>query len=243
MKTPPGSSRKSIAGGVGAAVLWIGLGLALWRAAAIPDGEALFDPDRWLGARQPGAWILATGVLFLVVLLLRRAGGKLASTGSYPIPRTTRTLLVVNSELFRPPRFDFKVSPWDGEGDLHPSVMATLDSESSPERFSATLAATALLPDASGEATLTKTSSGWRIVLDASGLPRLEDGRFYQAWLRDAAGGLVPVGTFNEGEGVTLWGGVSPKDFTTLTVTREQADGDQTSSGEKVLVGTVDAGG
>ena len=53
---------------------------------------------------------------------------------------------------------------------------------------------------------------------------------------------LVPVGTFNDGRSVTLWAGVSPKDFTTLTVTREQADGDQTSSGEKVLVGAVDAG-
>ena len=39
---------------------------------------------------------------------------------------------------------------------------------------------------------------------------------------------------------VTLWAGVSPADFTTLTVTREQADGNQASSGEKVLVGTVD---
>ena len=65
-------------------------------------------------------------------LLLRRAGGKLASTGSYPIPRTTRTLLVVNSELFRPARFDFHVSPWDGEYDSHPSLVATLDCESSP---------------------------------------------------------------------------------------------------------------
>ena len=54
---------------------------------------------------------------------------------------------------------------------------------------------------------------------------------------------LVPIGTFNEGRRVTLWAGVSPKDFTTLTVTRERADGDQTSSGEKVLVGTVDTGG
>ena len=54
---------------------------------------------------------------------------------------------------------------------------------------------------------------------------------------------LVPIGTFNEGRKVTLWAGVSPKDFTTLTVTREQADGDQTSSGEKVLVGTVDTAG
>ena len=52
----------------------------------------------------------------------------------------------------------------------------------------------------------------------------------------------MPVGTFNEGRKVTLWAGVPPTDFTTLTVTREQADGDQSSSGEKVLVGTVDTG-
>ena len=51
------------------------------------------------------------------------------------------------------------------------------------------------------------------------------------------AGVLVPIGTFNEGRKVTLWAGVSPTDFSTLTVTREQADGDQASSGEKVLVG------
>jgi hypothetical protein len=31
--------------------------------------------------------------------------------------------------------------------------------------------------------------------------------------------------------------------FTTLSVTRERADGDQTSSGEKVLVGPVDTSG
>lgn len=114
--------------------------------------------------------------------------------------------------------------------------------ESSPERFRATLAGTALLPDAGGEATLTKTSSGWRIEFDATGLPRLENGRFYQAWLRNTADVIVPIGSFNEGREVTLWAGVSPKDFTTLTVTREQADDDQASSGEKVLVGTVDTG-
>ena len=100
-----------------------------------------------------------------------------------------------------------------------------------------------MAPRAAGEATLTKTSSGWRIELDATGLPRLDNGRFYQAWMRNGAGVVVPIGTFNEGEDVTLWAGVSPKDFPTLTVTRERADGDQTSSGEKVLVGTVDTGG
>lgn len=109
--------------------------------------------------------------------------------------------------------------------------------------FGAALAPTALAPGATGEATLTKTSSGWRIELDALGLPRLDGGRFYEAWLRNPAGVLVPVGTFNEGRKVTLWAGVSPKDFTTLTVTRERADGNQASSGEKVLAGTVRASG
>jgi anti-sigma-K factor RskA len=121
--------------------------------------------------------------------------------------------------------------------------LAVFRSSSSPTRFQAALAATALAPGAKGEATLTKTSSGWRIELDATGLPRLDGGRFYQAWLRNASGVLVPVGTFNEGTNVTLWAGVSPKLFKTVTVTRERADGDQTSSGEKVLVGTVRTGG
>jgi len=122
-------------------------------------------------------------------------------------------------------------------------VVSELGSGTSAESFHAALASTNLSPGAKGEATLTKTPSGWRIELDATGLPRLDAGRFYEAWLRNAAGVLVPVGTFNEGVRVTLWAGVSPKNFTTLTVTRERADGDQTSSGEKVLVGTVDTGG
>ena len=121
--------------------------------------------------------------------------------------------------------------------------LAVLRSGPSPERFQAALAPTGLAPGAKGEATLTKTSSGWRIELDATGLPRLERGRFYEAWLRNASGVLVPVGTFNQGTNVTLWAGVSPMLFKTVTVTRERADGDQTSSGEKVLVGTVSTDG
>ena len=120
--------------------------------------------------------------------------------------------------------------------------VAVLSSGSSSQTFHAALASTGLAPGAAGSATLTKTSSGWRIELDATGLPRLDDGRFYEAWLKNADGVLVPIGTFNEGQNVTLWAGVSPVDFTTLTVTRERADGDQSSSGEKVLVGTVDTG-
>jgi Anti-sigma-K factor rskA, C-terminal len=121
------------------------------------------------------------------------------------------------------------------------ALSATLiGSSSEGERLTAALGATDLAPAASGEATLTKTSSGWRIELRAEGLPRLAGGRFYEAWLRNGAGVLVPVGTFNDGRSVTLWAGVSPKEFTSLTVTRERADGDQESSGQKVLVGSVD---
>jgi hypothetical protein len=118
-----------------------------------------------------------------------------------------------------------------------------LDRGTSAERFEVALAAIDPASDASGSATLTKTDSGWRIELDASGLPRLDGGRFYQAWLRNADDVLVSIGSFNEGENVTLWAGVSPDDFNTFTVTREQADGDQASSGDRVLAGTIDTGG
>ena len=123
------------------------------------------------------------------------------------------------------------------------AIGVAVSGSESAEQFHAALGPTDLVPGAGGEATLTKTESGWRIELDATGLPRLDDGRFYQAWLRNAAGTVVPIGSFNEGENVTLWAGVSPVDFTLLTVTRERADGDQASSGEKVLVGTVDTSG
>jgi hypothetical protein len=118
-------------------------------------------------------------------------------------------------------------------------AFAVVGSGSHGARYRAALAPTALVPGARGEATLTKTSSGWRIHLHASELPRLAGGRFYEAWLRNPAGVLVPIGTFNEGRNVTLWAGVPPTAFTVLTVTRERADGNQASSGEKVLVGTV----
>ncbi len=92
---------------------------------------------------------------------------------------------------------------------------------------------------ASGTARLTQTDSGWRIELDASGLPRLDDGRFYQAWLKNDEDVLIAIGTFNEPDEVVLWAGVPPSVFSTLTVTEEEADGDPASSGRRVLVGMI----
>ena len=98
---------------------------------------------------------------------------------------------------------------------------------------------TELAPTAAGRAVMLKSDSGWEIKLNVTGLPRLDNGRFYQGWLRNADGVLVPIGTFNEGSDVVLWSGVSPDAFPTMTITQEQADGNQDSSGQRVLVGTA----
>jgi hypothetical protein len=106
-----------------------------------------------------------------------------------------------------------------------------------PMEYAASLSGTPLAPGAGGSVTLTKTGSGWRIHLTATGLPRLDNGRYYQGWLKNAAGILVPIGTFNQATDVTLWAGVPPNDYPTITITRQQAGGGPASSGQKVLTG------
>jgi Anti-sigma-K factor rskA, C-terminal len=106
-----------------------------------------------------------------------------------------------------------------------------------PLRFAMVVSGTSLAPGAHGSATLTKTVSGWRIELSATGLPHLANGRYYQAWLKNAAGILVPVGTFNDARKVTLWSGAPVTQFRTFTVTRQVANGNPASSGLRVLAG------
>ena len=120
-------------------------------------------------------------------------------------------------------------------------ALALSNSNRAPTRLAMVVSGTPLAPGANGSATLTKTSSGWRIELSATGLPHLANGRYYEAWLKNAAGVLVPVGTFNDARHVTLWAGVPPTQYPALTVTRQQASGNPASSGERVLTGTVAA--
>jgi Anti-sigma-K factor rskA len=112
-----------------------------------------------------------------------------------------------------------------------------------PLKFAMVVTGTPLAPNAHGSATLTKTSSGWRINLAATGLPRLSNGRYYQAWVKNPTGTLVPVGTFNDAVNVTLWSGVPITQYRTLTVTRQQANGNPASSGQRVLIGTAQPAG
>lgn len=105
----------------------------------------------------------------------------------------------------------------------------------------ATLKGTGLVAGVGGDATLAQTTQGWRIDLKVTGLPRRDNERYYyEAWLKNTAGILVPVGTFNQGPSVTLWAGVSPIDFPTLTITQQQVGRSQASSGKRVLTGPVD---
>jgi Anti-sigma-K factor rskA len=118
-------------------------------------------------------------------------------------------------------------------------IVSTSNHGSQQLRFAMVLSGTTLAPGAHGQAELTKTTAGWRIELNATGLPRLANGRYYQAWLKNRKGILVPVGTFNQPAHITLWAGVPATAFPTLTVTVQQANGNPASSGKRVLVGTI----
>ncbi len=110
-----------------------------------------------------------------------------------------------------------------------------------PLTGTATLVGTGLVSGVGGDATLAQTTPGWRIELEVTGLSRRDNQRYYyEAWLKNTAGILVPAGTFNQGPSVTLWVGVSPVDFPTLTVTEQQVGRSQESSGKRVLTGSVD---
>jgi hypothetical protein len=117
-------------------------------------------------------------------------------------------------------------------------VMATRGGKGTD--FKSQLVATALAPSAHGSAGITHNEAGFRIALDATGLPAVPAGEYYQAWLKNDPGTLVPIGTFSSSDGhITLWSGVSPVEFHTITVTIEATDNAQASSGRRVLTGEV----
>jgi anti-sigma-K factor RskA len=118
------------------------------------------------------------------------------------------------------------------------AVLVTRDGDDG-ESF--TLAATDVIPAATGTATVESTGSGLSISLTIDGLPPAEPGTFYQAWMRGDRGS-VPIGTFHarEGDGpIELWSGVDVADYPTMTVTLQQEGAGPESSGVVVLRGAI----
>lgn len=121
-------------------------------------------------------------------------------------------------------------------------VLASTGGSGTHGELAMAVSGTPLARAAKGSGTLTQTESGWRIELEATGLPRVSGGRYYEAWLTSATGVLVPVGTFDDATHVTLWAGVAPPEYPTFTVTIQRVGAGPASSGERVLIGTVRIG-
>lgn len=118
-------------------------------------------------------------------------------------------------------------------------LSALSGAEGGSETFSSELTSTGLIPDVSGDIDVISFESGLRIDLEAPGLPRRDDGKFYAGWVRTVDGDLFPVGTFHDGTYVTLWAGVELDRIERFTITLEAAAGPndpgQGTSGEVVL--------
>jgi hypothetical protein len=179
----------------------------------------LADPSLW---EEPGAGLEAE----IVAAISAQAGAARQAGRERPLRNRRRLLTAAAAVVVVLASGTIAFRPWQA-------------GDPAAQHFVAALSPTPLAREASGDATLTKTSSGWRIALHAKGLTRLDGDRYYQAWLKDAAGTLVPIGTFNDARKVTLWAGVTPTEYFTLTITIEAADGNQASSGRRVLVGTI----
>jgi Anti-sigma-K factor rskA, C-terminal len=121
-------------------------------------------------------------------------------------------------------------------------VLTVGGKRAAPERLAMVVFGTALAPRAHGTATLTRTPSGWEIHLTVAGLPHIGGGGYYEGWLQDTASDRVAIGTFNDARNVTLWAGVSPTAFTTLTVTVQRSGAGTAESEARILVGAAGTG-
>ena len=126
--------------------------------------------------------------------------------------------------------------PSTTSGDIAaPPITGTPSTTAAPAGLDLAVTGTDLAPGTSGRLRLDETSSGVRIALDMPGLPRRDNGQFYEAWVKTDKG-LVPIGTFHSGTAVTLWSGISMTDFSAVTVTLEDNDGNQESSGRRIIL-------
>ena len=105
------------------------------------------------------------------------------------------------------------------------------------------LTATALAPEAGGEARMEEVGENFQVELEVWGMPELEEDEYYEMWYYAEDGGRISCGTFRVGpEGhttVNLTAPATARDYREIEITRELDDGDPDASGEEVLEGKL----
>lgn len=120
------------------------------------------------------------------------------------------------------------------------AISLTVTHHAGPQSFDAEMRSPALTHGVAGSVAISENRAGYRVMLHAKGLPTLTAPRYYQAWLKDGTGTRVPIGTFSSCDGpITLWSGVPPETFSTITVTRESTETEPDATSEVVLVGAI----
>ena len=107
------------------------------------------------------------------------------------------------------------------------AIVALSAASGSPDRpdFSVDLIPTGVLPDVDGGTiTVTERDAGLEIDLDAVALPRRSGDLYYEGRVVVANGTEITAGSFSEGDGVTLWGGVTLAEARTFRVVLRAVD-------------------
>jgi hypothetical protein len=110
-----------------------------------------------------------------------------------------------------------------------------------PRGESYSAAGTGLAPAATATVSVLPAPSGFKVSVDAEGLPAAAPGSYYAAWLQGPTG-TVPLGSFHgrkTGAAIALWSGVDPAAYPDFLVTL-QAEGDAPMpSGQVVMTATL----
>ena len=112
-----------------------------------------------------------------------------------------------------------------------------------PSSDALALTATGAAPQAGGELRGEQIGDNLKVELDAWGLPRPDDGGYYEMWYASADGDRISCGTFTvqpDGSAtVSMSAPASSVAYPEIEVTREPDDGDPGSSGNVVLEGSI----
>lgn len=104
------------------------------------------------------------------------------------------------------------------------------------------LTATALAPEAGGEAQVEVAGENLRVELEVWGMPELREGEYYEMWYYAENGDRISCGTFTVGPDgrttVNLSAPASARSYPEIDITREPDDGNPEASGEDILRGS-----